>query len=109
MNPEQEILNNIAEAVDQYNEVDLSDRHGINEMLRKVNANIFYLTQYKVEARNKWHSVYKNSQGKSDAAKTREADGTILELKYYRDIIKVAESISKALISHLSLAKHEGN
>lgn len=109
MSTEEEILKNIADSVDEYNVVDLMDRDGLSGILRKINANVFYLTQYKVEARNKWHSVYKNSQAKSNAGKTQEADGVVLELKYYRDIIKVADNISNSLRSHISLAKKEGN
>ena len=109
MNQEKEILDNIAEAVDEYNTVDLMDRDSLSGILRKINSNVFYLTQYKVEARNKWHSVYKNSAAKSNAAKAQEADGTVLELKYYRDIIKVAENISNSLRSHISLSKIESN
>ena len=109
MNQEKEILVNIADSVDAYNEVSLSDPKQLSEILRKISANIFYLTSYKVEARNKWHSVYKNSEAKSNAGKTQEADGVVLELNYYRDIIKVAENISNALRSHISLAKIEGN
>ena len=107
MNTEKEILSNIADAVDEYNMVDLSDRDGLSGILRKINSNVFYLTQYKVEARVKWHSVYKNSVSKSNVGKAQEADGVVLELKYYRDIIKVADNISNSLRSHISLAKIE--
>lgn len=109
MNREKEILKNIADSVDEYNIVDLSDKDGLSGILRKLNANVFYLTQYKVDARNKWHSIYKNSKATSNAAKAQEADGVVLELKYYRDIIKVADNISNSLRSHISLAKKEGN
>jgi len=74
MNQEKEILVNIADSVDAYNKVSLSDPKQLSEILRKISANIFYLTQYKVEARNKWHSVYKNSKATSNAGKTMTFD-----------------------------------
>jgi len=109
MNQEQEILKNIADGVDEYNAVDLSDLKAMSEILRKLNANLFYLTTYRVKAKQDWLSTYYNSKGKTNAAKEREADKDVIELYQYRYIMDAAKRIVNGLPSQMSIAKIEGN
>lgn len=107
MTTEEEILSNIGEAVESYSHAPLSDYHTLSEILRLLTANLFYLEKYRTEAYARWHSVYINSSGTSNAARAQEADREVLELYQYRRLMTSAYKIVDALRSQISIAKKE--
>ena len=65
----EEITDNLKDCVDRYNNLSLTnDLHELSEILRDLGVNLSALVQHRNDAYRDWHSVYYNSQGKTNAA-----------------------------------------
>jgi hypothetical protein len=109
MNQEKEILDNIVGSIDAYAKAPLSDYLTLSEILRTLTANLFYLEAYRVQANQKWHSIYFNSEAETNAGKEREADLKVEELYKYRRLMTAGYRICDALRSQISISKKENN
>ena len=104
----QEILNNINEAVESYELLELVDTNKQSEALRKLTSNLFYLEEHRINAYNDWLTeYYEMPKGTSNAAKEKHCDSTIKELYMIRRIMTGGYRVCDALRSTISTNKKE--
>ena len=103
-----EILTEINEAVDKYHTLQLKAFIDQSEILRSLTSSLFWLEKFRVEAHEKWNSIYFQSQGKSGAAKEREADLKVPELYMIRRIMTGGYKVVDSIRSTISIHRKEG-
>ena len=104
----EEILKNIDDAINDYNDLKLFNCNlQLSEILRKLNSNLFYLERHRLHYYKKWQSVYFQSKGSSDAAKTRESDNQVIELYQLRRLMTSAYKIVDGIRSQIGIYKQE--
>lgn len=99
------ITDNLNTAVDKYNNLPLIETTALSEVLRDLGVNLAHLTIHRNDYYSKWQSVYFNSQGKTDAAKGREADQKVQELYFIRQIMKYYDNLRQDIRTQISLHK----
>lgn len=102
------ILTAINEEVDKYHQLQLKAVLDQSEILRNLTSNLYFLEQYRIEAHEKWLSVYHNSQAKSAAGKEREADNVVRELYLIRRVMTSGYRVVDSIRSTISIHKREG-
>ena len=100
-----DILTEINEAIDDYHTLKLSLVADQSEILRKLSCNIAFLEEHRIEANEKWQSVYFNSTAKTNAQKEREADFKVPELYKIRRIMTGAVKVLDSVRSTISVYK----
>lgn len=105
MKPLNEILEAINEAVDKFESCELSFTHKQSEILRDLSANVYFLTQYRIEFHKEWMKVYFESKATSSAAKERDADYKVPELYTIRHVMSSANKIIDSLRTTISANK----
>lgn len=108
MKPLHEILEQIDEAVDTYHTLQLKMVLEQSEILRKLTTGLYFLEQHRVEAKEKWNSTYFQSQGKTNAAKEREADIKCPEIYQIRRIMTGGYKVVDSIRSTISVNRKEG-
>lgn len=104
----QEILNNINEAVESYELLELVDTNKQSEALRKLTSNLFYLEEHRINAYNDWLTeYYEMPKGTSNAAKEKHCDNKIKELYMIRRIMTSGYKVADSLRSTISIYKRE--
>ena len=98
----EETLEQINKAVDDYHTLKLSLVSEQSEILRNLSTGLYHLELFRVEAHEKWQSVYFNSEGKTNAAKEKEADFKVPELYKIRRIMTGAKIVTDAVRSTIS-------
>lgn len=103
-----EVLEEINNSIDKYHTLQLKQVIEQSEILRSLTSSLFWLEKYRVEAHEKWNSTYFQSQGKSGAAKEREADLKVPELYMIRRIMTGGYKVVDSIRSTISIHKKEG-
>jgi hypothetical protein len=103
----EEVLEKINTCIDTYEQLDLKFVTDQSQILRDLTTALFNLEKYRVEAYERWHSVYFQSQGKSVAAKEREADMKVPELYQIRRIMTGGYKVVESIRSTISIYKKE--
>lgn len=104
-----EILTNITKAVDDYHDlpqIDM-DAKDLSNILKRLQSNMYYLAQYRIDFHKQWHHEYFTCNESSDAARTKHADRTVKEIYTCRQIMKVVDSIMNGIRSQISIYKKE--
>lgn len=102
------ILFEINKAVDDYNTLQLKQITEQSEILRRLTTNLYWLEEHRIQAHKKWHSIYFQSTGKTNAAKEREADNKCPEIYQIRRITTAAYKVVDSIRSTISAYKREG-
>lgn len=103
-----EILQKINDSVERYENQKLGLVHDQSEILRDLSANLYFLTEHRIQFNREWLSVYFNSKAPSVSAKEREADFTVPHLYKIRHIMRSAEKVLDSLRSTISTNKVNG-
>lgn len=103
-----EVLEEINNSIDKYHTLQLKQVIEQSEILRSLTSSLFWLEKHRVEAHEKWNSTYFKSQGKSGAAKEREADLKVPELYMIRRIMTGGYKVVDSIRSTISIHKKEG-
>lgn len=106
MKPLEEILNNLREAVERYENVPLIETHELSEILRIVGVNLSYLVGVRKHYYHKFQSVVFNSTAKSTSGKVKEAEYKVQELDEVRKILAHFGELQKDLRTQISLHKN---
>jgi hypothetical protein len=101
------ILGSINDLIDRYHTLQLNLVKDQSEILRGLTSNLYFLERFRIDAHVKWESMYFQSQGKSGAAKEREADLKTPELYSIRRTMTGAYKVVDALRSTISIYKNE--
>ncbi len=104
----QEILSNINNSIDRYNNLPLIDYKELSEILRELTSNLFYLEGIRSDAKRDWNEIYLNSKETSVKGKEREADMEVHELYMIRRVMTAGYRITDAIRSQISIYKKEG-
>ena len=102
-----EILDNINNAVDKYNELPLFEVKELAEILRELVSNLFYLEKHRIRAYNEWHEVYFTCKQTTNAGKEKWADNQIQDLYMIRRLMTSAYKIVEAIRSQIGIYKKE--
>ena len=104
----EEVLNNLNDVVERYQNVPLIETYSLSEILRDLGCNLSYLVQLRKDYYNQFQSVVFNSRGSSQSAKIKEAEFQVPELDEIRKILRHYSELQKDLRSQISLWKsHE--
>lgn len=103
----EEILNNINEAVSNYEHLELIQTDRQSEALRKLTSNLFFLEKYRIDFYNLWNELYEMSTG-SNAAKEKQCDLKVPELYMIRRIMTSGYKVADSLRSTISTNRKEG-
>lgn len=106
MRPLNEILATIDSCTERYEVQKLHLPQDQAEIARDLSTALYWLTHHKVKAHNEWMSVYFNSKGKSDVAKTKEADFRVPDLYLIRNFMASGNKCLEVLRSTISAFKN---
>ncbi len=102
----EEVLGNLREAVERYENVPLIETKELSEILRILGVNISYLVTLRKEYYQKFKSIEYHSNGKSASAKRQEAEFQVQELDYIRKVLDHYNELRKDIRSQISLWKN---
>lgn len=102
-----EVLINLNNIVDRYQNVPLIEVKDLSEILRDLGCNISYLVELRKEYYSKFQSVIFHSNGTSQAAKIKEAEWQVQELDEIRKILTHYGELRKDIRSQISLWKND--
>ena len=103
----EEVLNNLNDIVERYQNVPLIETKTLSEILRDLGCNISYLVQLRKDYYGKFQSVVFNSKGTSQAAKIKEAEFKVQELDEIRKILTHYGELRKDIRTQISLWKND--
>lgn len=99
------ILSDINEAVERYEIKKLSLTKDQSEILQVLSANVYFLTQYRIEYHKEWMREYFECNATSAAAKERHADYHVPELYTIRHVMSAANKVIDSLRTTISANK----
>ena len=105
----EEILNNLNDIVERYENIPLIEVQALSEILRDLGCNISYLVELRKEYYSKFQRVIHHSKGTSHAAKVKEAEWQVQELDEIRKILLHYGELRKDLRSQISLWKNDAS
>lgn len=103
----EDILLKIRECVERYDNLPLEDYKEQSEILKALTSNLFYLERYRVEAYEKWLSVYYNCDLKTNAARSAWADNEVKERYLIKRVMTAAYKVVDSVRSTISIYKKE--
>ena len=103
----EEVLNNLSNAVERYQNVPLIEVRELSEILRDLGCNLSYLVTLRKEYYLDFQSVVFNSKANSTSAKIKEAEMRVPELDEVRKILQHYSELQKDLRSQISLWKND--
>ena len=103
----EEILQNLQDVVDRYQDVPLIETQTLSEILRDLGCNLSYLVQLRKDYYTQFQSVIFNSRGSSNAAKVKEAEFQVPELDEIRKILRHYSELQKDIRTQISLWKNQ--
>lgn len=104
-----EVLENLNDVVERYQNVPLIEVKSLREILRDLGCNLSYLTVLRKEYYSKFQSVVFHSKGTSQAAKIKEAEWQVQELDEIRKILRHYSELQKDIRTQISLYKNDLN
>ena len=106
MKPIEEILSKVREGKGQYDNCKLSLTADQTEILRTLSLAYSDLSEHRIEANEKWNSIYFSKQG-SNALRSKEADKEVPELYMIRRTMESTKILIDTVRSTLSSARSE--
>jgi len=103
----EEILKNLQDIVDRYQNVPLIETQSLSEILRDLGCNLSYLVQARKEAYEDFQYAFHKSTGSSNAAKKAEAEYKVPELDEIRKILRHYSELQKDIRTQISLWKNQ--
>lgn len=103
----EEVLQNLSDIVDRYQDVSLIETKELSEILRDLGCNISYLVELRKYYYSKFQNVVHNSKGTSQAAKIKEAEWQVQELDEIRKILTHYGELRKDIRTQISLWKND--
>ncbi len=100
-----EITDKLQEAIEKYINVDLDKTADLSEILRTLDTCLSYLVHVEHEYRIEYNNIHTNSQERTEAGKTREAERLCPELNYLKKILRHYGETQKSLRTQISLRK----
>ena len=98
-----EILLKITELITEYESGKWISADKLRVMQRQLTSNMYYLTEFNIDAHNKWNGIVYHE--KTSVAKAKVfADFEVPELRMTRKILEAAKGVSISMNSEL---KHE--
>lgn len=101
-----EILDQINDANEKYENCKIGDTHTQSEILQKLSTALHSLTTHRIKAHEDWMSAYFNSKGSSAAAKEKEADFKVPELYLLRQFMASGNKVLDSLRTSISANKN---
>ena len=101
-----DILNNITQIVETYESGEYLTLERLTELRRSLTSNIYHLTKYKIEFKNKHNEIKYKHKG-SVAAGEILAHEQAPELYQIRYIMRAAERVDSSLMMEQSILKNE--
>lgn len=102
----EKILNKITETIESYESGKYLTTEALREHLRVLTSQVYYLTKYKIEAKNRHNEIeYKNK--KSVAFGKILAHEQVPELYQIRYILRSAQNVIQSIIMEISILKNE--
>ena len=102
----EEVLQNLNNVVQRYQNVPLIETNSLSEILRDLGCNLSYLVTLRKEYYSQFQSVVFNSKGASQSAKIKEAEFKIPELDEIRKILRHYSELQKDIRTQISLWKN---
>ena len=102
-----EVLKNLRDVVNDYENVPLIEVKELSEILRRLGCNLSYLVQLRKEYYIQFQNIILNSTGASQAAKLKEAEHKCPELDEIRKILRHFSELQKDIRSQISLWKNQ--
>lgn len=103
----EEVLQNLSDIVDRYQDVSLIETKELSEILRDLGCNISYLVELRKQYYSKFQSVVFHSKGTSQSAKVKEAEWQVQELDEIRKILTHYGELRKDIRTQISLWKND--
>ena len=103
----EEVLNNLNDIVERYQNVPLIEVFKLSEILRDLGCNLSYLVTLRKHYYNEFQNVYYESKASTNAGKVRQAEHDIPELDEIRKILKHYSDLQSDIRSQISLYKNE--
>ncbi len=100
-----EVLNNLQDVVERYQNVPLIETKSLSEILRDLGCNLSYLVQLRKEAYEDYMFKYQNSKETTHSGKEREAQFKAPELDLIRKVLRHYSELQKDIRSQISLWK----
>ena len=109
MRQEADILESINAAVEQYESMELcfEELHVLSQVLRDLNANLFFLEAYRDAAKKKHDEIYFTCNQPSNAGRNKWADNQVPELYTYRRILESGYRMADGIRSQIGIYKKE--
>lgn len=102
----EEVLLNLQDVVERYQNVPLIEVNTLSEILRDLGCNISYLVTLRKEYYHQFQSVVFQSRGTSTSAKIKEAEFQVPELDEIRKILKHYSELQSDIRTQISLWKN---
>lgn len=99
-------LDNITQIIQEYESGAYLTADSLRELLRHLTSEMYFLTAYKIEAKQKFNSVIWNREGSVAAAEV-EAQQKVPELYQLRYILKGAQNVVQSIIMEISILNKE--
>lgn len=101
-----EHLDNIANIIQEYESGAYITTEGLRDLLRSLTSQMYYLTKYKIEFKNKHNNIIHNREGSVAAAEVK-AHYDCPELYLCRYILKAAQNVVQSIIMEISILKKD--
>ena len=101
-----QILQNINNCIDNYNDLPLEDYKRQSEILRDLTTNLFFLESHRVKSYEDWLRSYYKNEG-SNAAREKKADNEIKERYLIKRTMTSAYKVVDSIRSTISIYKKE--
>lgn len=103
----QEILDNINDCIERYENMPLTGIREQSEVLRKLSCNLQYLEGERIKEHENWIEVYFTCKQPSNAAREKWADNKVGELYMIRRIMTGGYKVLESIRSTISVFKKE--
>lgn len=101
-----DILDKVTEIIQRYESGEYLTADSLRELLRELTTNVYYLTKYKIEFKNKHNEIRYRHKG-SVASGEILAHEQCPELYQVRYIIRSAEKVEQSIIMEISILNKE--
>lgn len=103
----EEVLSNLSNVVERYQNVPLIEVLELSEILRDLGCNLSYLVTLRKHYYNEFQVAFYDSNETTQAGKYREAENKVPELDEIRKILKHYSDLQSDIRSQISLYKNE--
>ena len=102
----EEHLDNITQLIQEYEQGTYYTAESLREVLRSLTSQMYYLTQYKIQAKNDHNGIRYNFKG-SIAGGEVYAHEMVPELYQIRYVLRAAQNVVQSIIMEISILNKE--